>query len=206
MAYTSIEICSNALLRLGAHPIQSFTEGTDIATACGNIYPMKARYILNSYPWRFSMKYAQLSRLSTTPSMQWKYQYNLPSDRIQDGFAGVYLTTNYNDIPFKNFELVGEHLLCNEEPIYVKYQQIVSEDNFPPYFRELMVGIMMVELAFLVTDNLGIRQEVKLEVYCTPSENGVGGLMGMARQIDSRDTPILTMNTDLLLAARFGGV
>lgn len=206
MAYTKMEICSNALIRLGAAPIQSFVGEGDISTACENIYDMKVKYILNSYPWRFTLGFAQLSKISTLPSMQWKYKYNLPPDRIQDGLSGVYLSTDYNELPFKYFELIGDKLFCNEEAIWVKYQKDINEEDFPPYFTELMVGVMMVEIAFLVTDSVGLMQELKLTTYGTPSEHGVGGLTGTARQIDSRDTPTVTMNTDLLLAARFGSV
>jgi hypothetical protein len=36
---SSISICSNALLALGAHPINSFDEATEHARLCSNIYP-----------------------------------------------------------------------------------------------------------------------------------------------------------------------
>jgi hypothetical protein len=36
---SSISICSNALLALGAHPINSFDEASEHARLCSNIYP-----------------------------------------------------------------------------------------------------------------------------------------------------------------------
>ena len=36
---TSLSICSDALLMLGASPISSFTEGTDEANVCNSLYP-----------------------------------------------------------------------------------------------------------------------------------------------------------------------
>lgn len=36
---SSISICSNALLALGAHPINSFGENSEHARLCSNIYP-----------------------------------------------------------------------------------------------------------------------------------------------------------------------
>ena len=36
---TDISICSDALILLGAAPISSFADGTDIAQACERLYP-----------------------------------------------------------------------------------------------------------------------------------------------------------------------
>lgn len=200
---TAIEICSNALVRLGAQPIQSFDEGTNIATACETIYNMKKKYALNAYPWRFSMKFAQLSRLTAAPAAAWDYQFTLPSDRIQDGPACVWTSDDTGDIPFRDYTLIGNKLLCNEKEIWVQYQYDVDEANFPPYFTELLVNIMAVELCFLVTDNNSLRQELKLETYGTPSEQGQGGLVAISRAIDSRDTPSVYISSNFLLGGRF---
>lgn len=199
---TAIEICTNALVRLGASPIQSFDEGSDIATACELIYNQKKKYALNVYPWRFSMKFAQLSRLTAAPDAQWTYQFALPADRIQDGPAGVFTSSSVGAAPIQAFNLVGKRLMTDEPTIYIKYQYDVDEADFPPYFTELMVGVMMVELCYLVTDSNSLRQELKAEVYGTPSEGGLGGLVSNARTADSRDTPTLQIYSNYLLDIR----
>jgi hypothetical protein len=43
---SSISICSNALLALGAHPINDFDEDTDHARLCANLYPLS----VHNYP------------------------------------------------------------------------------------------------------------------------------------------------------------
>lgn len=201
---TAIEICSQALVRLGAVPIQSFGDGSDVATACNIIYPQKVDFHLNAYPWRFSIHPGvQLSRLTEAPQAQWKYQFSLPPDRIQDGPVGVFLSNSPGELPFKRFAILGDRLFADEPEIWVKYQYKVGEESFPPYFTELMIGVMTVELCYLVTDNTGIRQELKLEVYGTPSQQGEGGLVRSARWADSRDTPTQVVDSDAFLAVRF---
>ena len=79
---TSLSICSDALLMLGASPISSFTEGTDEANICNSLYPDIKIKTLASYPWSFSFKKVQLARLITTPTTEYKYEYALPSDMI----------------------------------------------------------------------------------------------------------------------------
>ena len=82
MALSDIDISSNALVRLGDDSINSFT-GSDAAAACGVIYPFIKQTVLTSYPWRVSMKKSGLlSRDATGPTTEYKYSYQLPTDRI----------------------------------------------------------------------------------------------------------------------------
>lgn len=205
MALTDVQICANALVRLGAQPIQSFDDGTDIATFCDTIYDAKKKYLLSSYPWRFSMKFMQLSRDATAPTAQWDYQYTLPADRVQSGFPEVYTSDDTNATPIRSFDIVGNKLMTNEDEIWVKYQYNVDETLWPEYFTELMVMVMKAELAQLVTDNTQLYQEIKLEVYGTPSEGGFGGLVNIARSLDSRDNPTTYITDFSLVNARIGG-
>ena len=205
MAFTAIEICSNALVRLGANPIQSFTEGTDIATSCDAIYKMKAAYMLSVYPWRFTKKFAQLSRLTVAPTAQWLYQYTLPADRLTAGLPAVFIEATAGAIPIQSYTIIGNVLMTDETVIWVEYQANIDESLWAPYFTEMMVSIMMVELSFLVTDNASLRQELTTMTYGIPSEFGVGGVYGKAMALDSRDNPTVQVLDDVLLEARFGG-
>lgn len=205
MALTDVEICANALVRLGAQPITSFSDGTDVATFCNTIYTQKKKYILSSYPWRFSFKFIQLSRQTATPSMQWKYQYTLPADRVQAGFPAVYTDDDVGALPIREYSIVGNVLMSDQTTLYVKYQYNVDESLWPEYFTELMINIMKVELAYLVTDNTQLYQELKLEVYGTPSEGGFGGLVNQTRNLDSRDNPTTYITDFSLISARFSG-
>jgi len=205
MAFTAVEICANALVRLGATPIQSFTEGTDIATSCSSIYNMKKNYMLAVYPWRFTKKFIQLSRLTVAPTAQWTYQYALPADRVSSGFATVFTSATAGSSPIQDYTIVGNVLMSDETELWVEYQADVDESIWAPYFVELMVSIMMVELSFLVTENANLRQELTTMTYGLPSEFGVCGIYGKAMALDSRDNPTVQVLDDILLEARFGG-
>ena len=204
MAFTAVQICSNALIRLGASPIQSFTEGTDIATTCSSIYDMKKEYMLASYPWRFTKKFVQLSRLTAAPTAQWTYQYTLPSDRLSAGFCAVYTNEDVSAIPIQNYTILGNVLMADVDEVWVEYQYLPDESLWAPYFTELMVHVMMDELVFNVTDNAGLKQNIQMNTYGVPSEFGVGGLYGKAMALDSRDNPTTMVLDSILLEARFG--
>lgn len=200
---TAIKICAEALTRLGATPIQSFEEETDLAVICENIYFTKVKHILSLFPWRFSFKYAQLSRLVDAPLLKWAYQYTLPADRVQSGFPEVYSENRVDALPTNDYELVGDVLMTNLPEVYVKYQYRVNEDFWPPYFVELIINVMLCELAYPVTENASLKSELFLETYGLPSEGGQGGLFNNAMNLDSRDNPTLVLSGNTLIDARY---
>jgi len=202
----AIEICSNALIRLGASPIQSFNDTSDTAVACKNIYPVKSNYILSSFPWRFTMKFKQLSRLSEKPEMQWSYKYNMPSDKVQAGFPAVYVSSDIGASPINEYAIIGNFLMSDSPEIYVQYQYRPDETLWPHYFTELMIQVMSCELSMNITDNATLRQSLSYETYGVPSEGGMGGLFGRAMNLDSKDSPTQTLQDNSLLLARFEGV
>jgi len=69
---TSLSICSDALIMLGAQPISSFTEGSDAAQACDRLYPDLRDSLLSRYPWSWSYQKVQLARLATAPDRDWE--------------------------------------------------------------------------------------------------------------------------------------
>ena len=79
---TSLSICSDALILLGAAPISSFTEGSDAAQACDRLYPDLRDNVIANYMWSWSVKKVQIARLSTNPLDEWKYAYQLPGDML----------------------------------------------------------------------------------------------------------------------------
>ena len=88
---TSLSICSDALIMLGASPLSSFTEGTDAAQACDRLYPDLRDSILSRYPWSWSYKKTQLARLSVPPINEFEYAYQLPGDMLS-GVQAVFET------------------------------------------------------------------------------------------------------------------
>lgn len=205
MAFTAVQICSNALIRLGAQPIQSFDEGTDIATTCDTIYSMKKEYMLAAYPWRFTKNFIQLSRLTLAPTAQWTYQFALPADRITAGLPTVYTTNQTYAIPVQDYTIIGDVLMSHLPELWVEYQAMVDESLWAPYFIELMTYVMMDELCFNVTDNASLKQIIQQTTYGIPSAQGVGGIYGKAMNLDSRDNPTTMVLDSVLLEARFGG-
>ncbi len=98
---TGVSICSDALLMLGAKSITSFNDGTDAASVCDRLYPDIRDSVLTTYPWTFNTKKVQLAQLITTPNSVWRYEYQLPGDRLGTVRAG-YATAAQNAYPNKD--------------------------------------------------------------------------------------------------------
>lgn len=202
----NIKICSNALLRLGAKAISSFTDGTDRSTLCANIYPFKKDDILSLYDWKFTIIKKQLDQKADDPISGWSNEFQLPADRLVDGVITLYDDANPPGVPFKAFEIHGDGILTEAAALFLDYQSNgIAEANWPPYFVELITKAMMVELAIPITDQTGLRKSLYEEVYGTAVENGRGGMMGRAMGRNSRGDPPQVFKDFSLILARAEG-
>lgn len=199
---TDIKICSDALLLLGANPISSFTEGTDESNICDRLYPDIKIRTLTMYPWSFSFKKVQLSRLITTPTNEYKYEYQLPSDIIGRPNA-VYDTDDVNIAPRREYRLVGDKLLTNYESVYIDYQYNVPEYSLPHYFVQLLKYEMAWHLALPITDQTDKSDYWRTIAEGTAGENGRGGYMRQAMNIDGAGTPTNAIQDFSLIDVRY---
>ncbi|MDB4421829.1 hypothetical protein N9268_02510 [Akkermansiaceae bacterium] len=199
---TSLSICSDALLMLGANPISSFTEGTDEANICNSLYPDIKNKTLATYPWSFSFKKVQLSRLITTPTTEYKYQYALPSDMIGTPRA-IFTSNQAGAYPQRNYKLMGGKLLTDYEEVYVDYQYAVEEYEMPHYFVQNMKYQLTWHLAMPITDQVEKTDYWRTVAQGTPGENGRGGYMRQAMNIDGQGQPTNAFQDFSLIDVRY---
>jgi len=183
---TDLSICSDALIMLGAAPISSFTEGTDAAQACDRLYPDLRDALLARYPWSWTYKKTSLGRLATAPINEFKYAYQLPGN-ILSGVQAVFETSASNQDPINDgWEIYGDQLYTDLETVYIDYQESVSESKMPVYFVHLLRNAFAGELGMIITDQVSKADYFRQIAYCSPGENGRGGLFREAVNIDSR--------------------
>jgi hypothetical protein len=198
---TSVSICSDALLLLGAKPISSFNEGTDEASVCDRLYPDLRDSLLTIYPWSFGMKKVQLSRLITAPSSVWKYAYQLPGDRLNRPRA-VYNSATPGAPVQKDWEIQGDTLLTNLLEVHIDYQFQTPEYAMPKYFVQLLKYTMAWHLAMPITEQSDRAQYWQQVAIGAPSENGRGGYTRTAMNIDGQGQPTRVIEDFSLIAVR----
>ena len=198
---SALSICSDALLMLGAKPISSFTEGTDEASVCDRLYSDVRDQAITVYPWSFSFKKVQLARLQSTPTNEFKYEYQMPSDRINSPRA-VYNSTSTSQAPITDYRIMGDKILANDELIYVDYQYYVIEANMPVWFVQLLKYLTAWHIAVPITDQVEKAQYWQSVAVGSPDENGRGGYMRTAMNIDGQNQPVNGFHDFSLISVR----
>jgi hypothetical protein len=199
---TGITICSDALLMLGAKAISSFNDGTDESSVCDRLYPDIRDSTLMMYPWSFSFKKVQLSRLITAPGSVWKYAYQLPGDRLGNPRA-VYDTAAVGGTPRKEWEIQGDQLLCNLESVFIDYQYSVGEFAMPQYFVQLLKYQVAWHIAEPITEQAEKGAFWRRMALGEVGENGRGGYFRQATQIDGANNAVKVIDDYTLITARY---
>lgn len=198
---TGVSICSDALLLIGAKAISSFNDGTDESSVCDRLYPDIRDSTLSMYPWSFSMKKVQLAQLITTPTTVWRYEYQLPGDKLSNPRA-VYNSANPGSPVQKDWEIQGDKLLTNLTSVYIDYQFSVPEYAMPQYFVQLLKYMVAWHIAETITEQQDKATKWQRVATGDISENGRGGYMRTAMQIDGQNNPVRIIEDYSLIAVR----
>ena len=198
---TGVSICSDALLLIGAKAISSFNDGTDESSVCDRLYPDIRDSTLVMYPWSFGMKKVQLAQLITTPTTVWRYEYQLPGDKLANPRA-VYNSANSGSPVQKDWEIQGDKLLTNLTSVYIDYQFSVPEYAMPQYFVQLLKYMVAWHIAETITEQQDKSARWQRVATGDPSENGRGGYMRQAMQIDGQNNSVRIIEDYSLIAVR----
>lgn len=187
MATSEVQICSNALLLLGAKPINSFDDESDRALLVSNLWPNALDAILRSHPWNCAIDRVQLAPTAATPAFDFAYQFTLPGDCLR-----VLSIGEKGENP--EYELNGRKVLYDEALLNLRY--VVRNEDIPSWDALLVQAAeayMAMTCAYPVTKSasmfeaMGSLWKLKLQ---------------QARTIDGLETPPEEFGDFPLLAAR----
>ena len=82
VASSGIDICSRALILIGANPITSFQDATTEANVAVNVYEDVARAALVNSRFRFATNQEKLPLLSSVPTGRFDVAHQLPTDLL----------------------------------------------------------------------------------------------------------------------------
>ncbi|MGK0735948.1 hypothetical protein ACSFCT_04025 [Yokenella regensburgei] len=171
---SSVSICSNALLALGAHPINSFDEDTDHARLCSNLYPSVRNNILRAHPWNCAIKRLVLSPVSSAPVFGFSFQFALPGDLIRVLSIGE----QHDDIPYR---IEGNRLLANVQVARLRYVfRNEDESTWDAALVNVAEVMMQAKLAYAVTGSTSLRDTLTQEANF---------LLRQAKSIDGQEEP-----------------
>ena len=188
-ADTPLDICSRALILIGAEPISSFDDGTTEATVAVNMYEDVVQAALVNSRWRFATNQKIVNRLTDAPTGRYDYAYQLPSDMIMLHGA----TVNGNLI---EYQVYGDKLFADTtetDTVIVDYSFRASEVNFPSYFT------LAVEFSLAIIFATSIARDASLASLMTERAESS---MAKARSLDSQQQTTRKLETSRFLTAR----
>ena len=188
-ADTPLDICSRALILIGAEPISSFDDGTTEATVAVNMYEDVVQAALVNSRWRFATNQKIVNRLTDAPTGRYDYAYQLPSDMIMLHGA----TVNGNLI---EYQVYGDKLFADTtetDTVIVDYSFRASEVDFPSYFT------LAVEFSLAIIFATSIARDASLASLMTERAESS---MAKARSLDSQQQTTRKLETSSCLTAR----
>lgn len=192
---STIDICNQALVKLGSTRIASLTDDSKQAGALNAVYEVKLRAELAAYPWTFAMDRAEIPASSTAPAFGWAYAYPLPADFLRMVEVGEYYVLYQPDITL--FALEGRNILCDEgSPLRIRYTKYVSNAGlYPALFVEALACRLAAEVAEDLTQSLSKREA---------AEQAYERAIRMARRANAIQLPPQPTPEDTWLLARRG--
>lgn len=171
-----MQVCSNALLLLGAQTINSFDDESDRATLVSNLWPNALEAILRSHPWNCAVKRLSIAPDATAPAFDFAYQFTLPGDCLRVlsvGEKGAEV----------EYTLEGRKVLADESELLLRY--VFRNENIPSWDALLVQAseaYMAMTLAYPITKsasmfgamtdlwNLKLRQARSIDGMENPPE------------------------------------
>jgi hypothetical protein len=150
MAESKVEIANSALIKLGAQTIMSFDDMTKEARLIKTRYTPCLKACLRNHIWNFAIKRVTLSPLLTTPSFEFTYEFQLPSD-----FVRIY------EINDQEYRIENGKILANTNVLELRYVYHCDEPMlYDSLFSEMFATYIAWDLSYALTQSNTVRSEM----------------------------------------------
>lgn len=188
-----VDICTSAMIKLGAEPIQSLLDDTKEARLCRLQYPKARDAILRSAPWSFALKRIQLSPVAEELTFGDGNKFQLPQDCVK--FVKLYAGEGY--VSQDTYSIEGDFLISTLETIQGWYvSNDVEVEKFDPNFKEAVACALAADLAYAITQSNTLKQSLMQTAMLWVQE---------ARSYNSQEITPENFRFDEFLDARRGG-
>jgi len=188
-ANSAIDVCSRALILVGAQPITSFEDDTSEALIAGNMYEDIARSNLVGTRWRFATDQAVLNRLTDIPTGRFNSAYQLPADYLM-----VHAVTNRDNLI--EYKIYGNKIFCDasvNDELVVDFTYRAQENDWPSYFSVVVEYAMAVVFATSLARDQSMSQLMETQFQ---------KLSAKARSLDGQQQSTNKLVTSRLLTTR----
>ena len=188
-ASSPVDVCSRALIMIGADPITSFDDGNNEALIASNMYEDIARASLVNKRWRFATNQVILNRLTEVPTGSYYAAYQLPSGWLMTHAV----TVNDNPIEYQTY---GDKLFNNassSDELVLDFTYRAEEQYWPSYFT------VAVEYELAVVFAVGLARDQQLAQLM--SQQAIAA-MTKARNLDGQQQTTRKLITNRFISNR----
>jgi hypothetical protein len=111
--------------------------------------------LLQSNPWRFSMKKRAAQQLNFDPVNEYSYAFQIPTDCLM--LRGVWPRRT-------NYEVYGDRIYTSAKPIDLEYQYKPEIGALPAYFSSLLVCHLGLAGARVATGKEGVVGDIRVRI------------------------------------------
>lgn len=185
---SATSICSNALVMLGAKPINSLDQATDQARICANIYDTVRDDVLRMHTWNCATKRVKLAPLASVPEFDFSHQFQLPGDWLRTVQVGE------KDSPLP-FRMEGQVILADVTVLPLVYiWRNKVEATWSANLTHVMELAVAAKIAYAVTSSSSMRDSLRDEFMRE---------LKVAKAIDGQDDPPEEFVAGSLYESRF---
>ena len=199
MALTQIDICNQALLKVGQDLISSLDTETApdegslrSAKLCNVLYSQAVEEVLRMYPWNSCTKRVLPTKLSTSPAFGYDNAFQLPNDFLR--MLHLFDSTKQYDDQMK-WVIEGDQILCDYDTIYIIYT-----------FLPENIGIVDPLCSSAIITNLAIKLATPLQLEqqwaSTLTRELYEVIMPQARSIDTIENKELMLEESYWITGR----
>lgn len=157
MSFTKTKISNLALSHLGSSKtIANFeTERSAEANACREYFDTAVEEVLQGFHWPFATKIAALALIETTPSAEWGFSYQYPTDclDVRRILSGSRNDSKDSEIPYRIFgDNDGKQIHTDKDLAEAEYTvKITDPSRFSPDFAMALSFLIAAYIAARIT-------------------------------------------------------
>lgn len=187
MATSIVDICNNALVRIGSKTITSLSDGDKVANACNTVYARARDTLLRQHLWNFAITRTELASEEDAPVFGFSYSFPLPADFIRA------VKLDDTDSPYKIEQ--GKLVTDSSTAQLVYVARIEDVTKFDPLFVEALTLSMAINLTYVLigsnTREASLKEELRSVLF-------------LAKQVDGQDDTPDSMRPTTFTGAKMG--
>ncbi len=191
MTIDKATIVNWALTELGAGPIFSIDDGSDLSEQVEACWQRTVDYTFSLSDWSFSTLTKRNEQLSATPENGWRYGFSLPANRIGNPLK-ILRSAGSRPYPLahRDFMIEGGALYANVDATWSVCKFETDPESWEPGFRAAFVIALAGNLAVPVWHDDNLKGDLLQQAFGSPSQQGTGGMFGRLIAQDKASQPM----------------